>query len=226
MTVRERRRSASRAAGPGAPFALVLVLSLGGCAARVPDPRDAALAYAAAARGADADGVDAMLSEDSKRRYTEAEVKVLVDGQRAELAAQADAVSGALTPRVGVEPNIVTEAAVPYADGEQAALVLEDGAYRIGAADALPAESRTVEQALGQLRRVIARRSYQGLLRVLTPRSRAALEEDMRSLVLGLEEPDGLDVKVSGDAATVSLPGGHFVRLRREAGVWRVEDFD
>lgn len=204
----------------------VLSVGLAGCATRVPDPREAALTYAEAVGRADAAGVYAMLSEDSKRRYTEAEVKGLVDGQRAELADQAAAVRGALDPRPGVELSIVTEAAVPYADGEQAALVLEDGAYRIGAADALPAESRTVEQALGQLRRVIARRSYQGLLRVLTPRSRAALEEDMRTLVLGLEEPDGLDVKVSGDAATVLLPGGHFVRLRREAGVWRVEDFD
>jgi hypothetical protein len=210
------------------PTRVVLALAtlLVGCGARIPDPRDAALAYAEAARRADADGVYAMLSEDSKRRYTEAEVKTLVAEQRAELAAQADELARALAPKPGADLGIVTEAAVPYADGEQAALVLEDGAYRIGAADALPAESRTVEQALGQLRRVIARRSYQGLLRVLSPRSRAAIEEDMRTLVLGLEEPDGLDVKVSGDLATVTLPGGHFVRLRREAGVWRVEDFD
>jgi hypothetical protein len=209
-----------------AGVAVVLGLGLDGCAARIPDPREAALAYAEAASRADADAVYAMLSGDSKLRYTEAEVRGLVEGQRAELADQAAAVRGALTPRPGVEATIVTEAAVPYADGEQAALVLEEGAYRIGAADALPAESRTVEQALGQLRRVIARRSYQGLLRVLTPRSRAALEEDMRTMVLGLEQPEGLDVKVSGDAATVTLPGGHFVRLRREAGVWHVEDFD
>ena len=53
-----------------------------------------------------------------------------------------------------------------------------------------------------------------------------ALEDDMRSLVEGLEEPDGLDVEVTGDSAIVNVPGGHLVRLRREGGVWHVEDFD
>ena len=105
-------------------------------------------------------------------------------------------------------------------------MILEGGAFRISAADALPADSRTVVQALGQLRKVLARRSYQGLLRVLTPRSRAAMEEDLRSLVIGLEQPEGLDVELSGETATVVLPGGHLVKLRKEAGVWRVEDFD
>ena len=42
----------------------------------------------------------------------------------------------------------------------------------------------------------------------------------------GLENPDTLDVKVSGDNAVVSVPGGHQVKLRREAGVWHVQDFD
>jgi len=31
---------------------------------------------------------------------------------------------------------------------------------------------------------------------------------------------------VTGDAATVSVPGGHSVKLKREGGVWRVDDFD
>ena len=45
-------------------------------------------------------------------------------------------------------------------------------------------------------------------------------------VVEGLEQPEGLEVKMAGDSATVQIPGGHEVRLRREAGVWRVEDFD
>jgi hypothetical protein len=196
----------------------LLVVPLLACSASVPDPREAALAYARAAETGDGDAVYEMLSEESKRRYTASEVRSLVADEKAELRLQAEAVRAA--------SKVVTEAAVPYADGEQAALVLEDGGFRISAADALPADSRTVAQALGQLRKVLARRSYQGLLRMLTPRSRAAIEEDLRSLVIGLEQPEGLDVELSGETATVVLPGGHLVKLRKEAGVWRVEDFD
>ena len=32
--------------------------------------------------------------------------------------------------------------------------------------------------------------------------------------------------QVSGDAATVPVPGGYQVKLKREDGIWRVEDFD
>ena len=205
---------------------LVLVAALvAGCSGSIPDPKIAALEYADAAARGDGDAVYALLSESSKRDYTSAEVKGLVGDQRDELKLQAEALRKVFG--AGADPSrVVTEAMVPFADGERAALRLEEGEYRIGAADALPGDARTVAQALGQLRRVIARRSYQGLLRVLTPRSRAAIEEDLRTLVDGLEEPDGLDVKVTGDTAVVSVPGGHFVRLKRDAGVWRIEDFD
>ena len=63
-------------------------------------------------------------------------------------------------------------------------------------------------------------------MRVLSPSTRAAIENDMRRLVDGLNEPRSLPVQVSGDAAIVPVPGGHQVKLKREAGVWRVDDFD
>lgn len=206
-------------------LAVVVVGALVGCAGSVPDPKLAALEYADAAARGDADAVYALLSEASKRDYTEGEVRGLVNDQKAELASQAEAVRKVFS-ETGDPSRVVTEAMVPFADGERASLRLEDGAYKIGAADALPADARTVAQALGQLRRVVARRSYAGLLRVLTPRSRAAIEEDLRTLVEGLEQPEGLDVRVTGDTAVVTVPGGHFVRLKRDQGVWRVEDFD
>jgi hypothetical protein len=73
---------------------------------------------------------------------------------------------------------------------------------------------------------VLARRSYAGLMRVLSPATRAAIEQDLRALVTGLEKPDTLPVQAAGDSATVSVPGGHHVRLKREGGVWRIDDFD
>ena len=53
-----------------------------------------------------------------------------------------------------------------------------------------------------------------------------AIEADLRSLVTGLEKPESLPVQTTGDTAQVTVPGGHHVRLKRDGGVWRVDDFD
>jgi len=210
---------------PTAAPLLALALSAAACAAcassALPDPRDAVKAYSAAAARGDADAIYDMLSDKGRAALSREEVRKMVAEEKAELADQARSVNG---QNVGVK----TRARVKYPDGEIATLEFDEdeSAFRISAADALPAGARTPEQALEQLRRVLARRSYAGLMRVLTPATRSAVESDIRSLVEGLEQPEGLEVHVAGDSATVQIPGGHEVKLRREAGVWRVEDFD
>jgi hypothetical protein len=200
---------------------LAALLPAPGCgASRISDPRDAVAVYAEAAARGDADAIYDMMSEKGRRALTRDEVRKIVADEKAELASLGKAVTA---------PGVVikSRARVRFVDGEDATLVVDDeGAFRIASADALPAGARTPEQALEQLRRVLARRSYAGLLRVLSPSTRSAIESDLRSLVVGLENPEGLDVTVAGDVATVQVPGGHEVKLRREAGVWHVEDFD
>jgi hypothetical protein len=63
-------------------------------------------------------------------------------------------------------------------------------------------------------------------MRVLSPGTRTSIENDLRGLVEGLDAPATLPVQVTGDSAVVNVPGGHLVKLRREGGVWRVDDFD
>jgi hypothetical protein len=63
-------------------------------------------------------------------------------------------------------------------------------------------------------------------MRVLSPATRAAIEADLRGLVDGLGQPGTLQVQVNGDSATVTVPGGHQVKLKREGGIWRIENFD
>jgi len=197
-----------------------LLLASGCHSTSIPDPKDAVRAYAEAASRGDSKAIYGMLSEKSRRSLTPTEVDRMVADEKKELADRAKEVTAA-----GVV--IKARARVRYPDGEDATLDLEpDGVFRISAADALPAGARTPAQALEQLRRVLARRSYAGLIRVLSPATRSAIESDLRSLVEGLEQPEGLEVQVAGDTATVQIPGGHEVKLRREAGVWRVEDFD
>ena len=203
-----------------ARLALLAAVAGVGCAARpLPDPRAATRAYAEAAARGDGAALYAMMSSDSRKARSEAEVKAIVAGEKPELAEQGQAL-------VAPDVRVAATARVRYPDGEEAALELAQGRYWVTAAGALPGGGRTPEEALEQLRRVLARRSYDGLLRVLSAETRAAVEKDVRALVEGLGEPAELPVKVDGDAATVGVPGGHQVRLRRQEGVWRVEDFD
>jgi hypothetical protein len=185
----------------------------------VPDPHDAARAYASAAARGDADALYAMMSTPSRQARTKDDVRRMVADERDELAQQGKELA---QPDVRVEAT----ARLRYADGEEAALDLRDGRYWVTAAGALPGGARTPEEALEQLRRVLARRSYAGLMRVLSPATRAAVEGDLRMMVDGLTQPGSLPVEVNGDAAVVNVPGGHQVKLKREGGVWRVEDFD
>jgi len=199
---------------------VLLSLSSSACATGgLPDPRDAARAYSDAAARGDAAALYAMMSASSQLDRRKQDVAKLLADERVELAEQA-----AELEQPG--SRVTATARLRYADGEEAALDLRQGRYWVTSAGALPGGGRTPEEALEQLRHVLARRSYAGLMRVLSPATRAAVESDVRSFVDGLNEPSGLPVKVSGDAAIVSVPGGHQVKLKREAGVWRVEDFD
>ncbi len=193
---------------------------LAGCASsRVPNPRDAANAYADAAERGDAAALYGMTSEAGRKTYTRADAEKLVAEEREELKLRAKELR---------HPNlrVTAVARLRFEDGEEAALVLEDGRYGVSGAATLPGGARTVEDALSQLRGAVARRSYASLLYLLTPETRAAVEADLRALVVGLEKPNALKVQVTGDLAQVTAPGGHHVRLKRQNGVWRVENFD
>jgi hypothetical protein len=200
---------------------LCVALAAPACAKQssIPEPDPLIDAYAAALERGDVDALYDMMSAESKRAISREELKRIVAKQKAELAEHAKAVKSK-------DRSVEAQAEVRYADGEIVALDLEEGTFRLTAAEALPASARTPAQALVQLRKVLARRSYAGLLRVLSPRTRAAVEKDLRSLVEGLTEPESLKIDVVGDSATVVVPGGHQVRLRREDGIWHIDDFN
>jgi hypothetical protein len=197
-----------------------LLVITAGCARRpLPDAREAARAYEQAAVRGDSAALYAMMSESAHRGYRQADIDRMLADERVELVERAHALAG---------PNslVVASARVRFEDGEEATLDWDGDAFRVTSAGGLPSAPRTPAQALEQLRKALARRSYVALLRVLSPATRSAIESDLRALVLGLSHPEGLDVQVSGDVASVAIEGGHFVRLRLDSGVWKVEDFD
>ena len=154
----------------------------------------------------------------SKRRGV-AGTKQLVGESRAELGRTAQAIQGE-------GARVEASAEARFNDGESATLVLEDGHFLVDAASLLPARPRTPSQALSGLRRALARRSYPALMALMAGDSQGALESDIGSLVSGLEHPETLEIQINGDVAEVELPTGHLIKLKREAGIWRVLDFD
>jgi hypothetical protein len=193
---------------------------LAGCASqRVPDPKVTARAYASAAKRGDADAIYALLTPEGQRALGVSGTKQLVSESRVELGRTAQAIQndGA---------RVEASAEARFSDGESAELVLEDGQFKVDAASLLPARPRTPSQALAGLRRALARRSYPALMALFANDSQGALESDIGSLVSGLEHPETLDIQINGDAAEVQLPTGHRILLKREAGIWRVLDFD
>jgi hypothetical protein len=202
-----------------ATAALALLVAACASSGTIPEPEPVVAAYAKALEAGDVETLYAMMSNESRRALSLADLKRILAEQRSELGEHAKALSKP-------ERTVRTRAELRYQDGEVVSLELVDGSFRLTAADALPAAARTPAQALEVLRRVLARRSYAGLMRVLSPRTRSAVEGDLRSLVEGLDAPDALPVDVVGDKATVRVPGGHRVELRREDGVWHVDDFD
>lgn len=200
---------------------LVLIATLAACACqrpRVANPQAAVRAYAVAAERGDADALYALLSRRSQRELGRQGTRDLVRDTRRELSTQAKALRG--------DAPVHATAVVRYVDGEQAVLELEEGVFKLSSAGTLPAAAKTPVQALGDLRRALSRRSYAAFLRLLSRETQSAIESDLSAIVEGLEDPETLEVDLRGDAAEVELPGGHVVRLKREAGTWRVEDLE
>jgi len=195
------------------------LLSAACAAPSLPDPKGAADAFGRAALKGDADAIYAMMTESAQKARSRQDVRAVVTDERQELAEEGRALSAK-------DARVEATARLRFADGEEAALDLQNGRFYVTSAGALPGGARTPEEALDQLRRVLARRSYAGLMRVLSPATRAAVEQDLRGLVAGLVRPETLPVTLAGDTATIAVPGGHHVRLKRESGVWRVDDFD
>jgi hypothetical protein len=198
---------------------VLLLLALGCASQRVPDPKVTARAYASAAERGDADAIYALLTPEGRRALGPAGTKQLVQESKSELGRTARAIRSN-------DARVEASAETRFSDGESATLVLENGRFYVDAASLLPARPRSPSQALAGLRRALARRSYPALMAVMSGDSRGALESDVGALVDALEHPETLDIQVNGDAAEVQLPSGHRVLLKREAGVWRVLDFD
>jgi hypothetical protein len=190
-----------------------------GCAtARSATPEAALQAWRAAVTKGDGAGAARLLSSRAKRHYAADEVARAI--REPEIRALArDAASAR---------DVAATARIPTDEGEDAVLEWQGGRYAVAAGTGLPGGSPTTDGALLQLRRALSRRSYAQLLLSATTGLRDSLESKWSSLVRGLAQPNALTVRPTkssgGESVDVEVPGGHLVRLKREGGLWRIDD--
>ena len=220
-----RKGLAPTLAAPGCParraellFSVVLLGSVA-CArpGAVPETDSAVQQFAEAARDGNSDAIYDVLTQEAQRTYGRSGVRELVAESRQELRKRGEALLEG--PR-----QVSQSARVRFDHGAVAEVALEHGQLKVASAGLLPARPRTAAEALEQLRGALERRSYPALMRVLSRETAATLDQDIAGIVDALESPTMLDIKESGEDAEVQLPGGHWVKLRREDGVWRVHD--
>jgi len=186
----------------------------------MPDPHATLVAYTDAVARGDDKAIFALMTNHDRQTMRRQEVAQQLRDARRELTEQA------VTLRARAFRPLETTAQVKLQNGEISTLELENGQFRVASADVLPAAARTPTQALTQLRTVLVRRSYAGLLRVLSRDTRHAVERDLTSLLAGLQAAESWQIVVEGNKAIVQVPGGHKVVLQQEGGEWRIDDFD
>jgi hypothetical protein len=197
-------------------------LLLGGvfaCGSSIPEPGPVVARFAEASRKGDHQTIYQLLSKEAQRSLGAARVKQLVAEQRTELASNA---TGLTAKEARTEVTVEAR----FIDGGTAVFALEQGELRVNSAAALPSHASTPQQALVELREVLQRRSYPGLLSVLTRNSAAGFEAQLESLVKALGDAPFLNIEINGNRAVVTLPQGHRVELWKVDGLWKVHDFE
>ena len=193
---------------------------LSGCGgSALPSPQPTIDAYISATKRGDHAALHALLSERDRVRLSGSDVATLLKENAEELRSE--------STKFGGQSTIAeAKAEITFEDGESVTLDFERGLFQIGTAGTLPGGGATPSQAIAELRRALSRRSYPALLRALSPRARRIMEDLLQSIATSLAHPETLPIVETNDTAEVRVPGGHYVKLRREGTEWHVEYFE
>ena len=172
--------------------------------------------FAQAVEKADAERVHALLDAKSQRLVTVDGVRRMLEDGGEELRAWARAASGTdVDISVTSIHPVTTLELVKNDDGFS--LVSDGFALRGGSSPVV---------TLSQLRNALEDRNEVALMLLLSRESLGRLERKLDGLASALQNVVANEVEVSVDRATVRLEAGHRVELRREGGVWKVQDFE
>lgn len=205
----------------GRRYGLVVVVICAGCASRpagqVPNPADTGARLTAALEG-DRPELAYALLDPQLRASLDQERFLRVWRENKQEIAELGQRLGHTDAKAGARAHVELE------DGEQIALVLEAGQWRI-AGGLLDAQALgTPLDAVAELRRALKRQSLPSLLRVLSRERRAAWLAAFEKSMEQTSDPLDLRVEINADDAIVHLTGGGEIHLKREAGRWQVWD--
>lgn len=196
---------------------LALILLLSGCARTPPPvqpPSPTARRLAAALQQDEPEAAYRLLSPAVRREVSLQQFRRQWEENTAERRMLGKALQQAAPPRA--------HAAVVLENGERIPLVLEEGYWRLQGDVMNVAAMATPADAVAALRRALQRRSMDGLLRLLSRRQRAAWEARFEEIIEETRDPLDLEIEIDGQKAVVHTGDGDVIRLRKEAGEWRV----
>jgi len=202
------------------------------CAPAATRPQDVLAAYSRALSAGRHDEAYRLMSEEFRRQVTLEEFRRAMRENPAEVRETVTALS-----RASDEATIT--ARVRYGMGDELALVIERGAWRIDSPVLDFYSQRTPRDALRAFVRAMEYQRYDVILRFVpgeyrrsmtVQQIRAMFEGEQRTRTLALlqnlrahlDEP----IEVTGDRASMQYAEGYTVLFVREDGLWRIEDPD
>jgi hypothetical protein len=210
--------------------ALLLVGSLCACAPAATRPQDVLAAYARAIAAGRHDEAYRLMSDDFRRQVTLSEFRRAMRDNPQEVHETVDALS-----RASDEATIT--ARLRYGMGDELAMVIEAGAWRIDSPVLDFYSQRTPRDALRSFVRALEYRRFDVILKFVPSEYRRTMTiEQIRSMFEGDQRAKTLTllqtlrahlddpIEVTGDRATMQYAEGFSVLFVREDGVWRIED--
>jgi hypothetical protein len=215
-------------------IALALIVAACGGATAAQSPEDIVAAYARALRAGRSADAWALMSADYRRRVSQAEFARHLAENPAEAREAADALGHPDGPAA-------QRAELQLADGDSVSLVRDEGDWRIATNLADFYDQSTPRAALRSFVRAMERERYDVVLRFVPDadregmteaRMRTAFAEEGRDetarLIAALRAALDAPLEEIGDHATLRYgeDGRRVARLRREDGLWKIEDPD
>jgi len=200
---------------------LICASTLGcGAASRVAHPDATLRSYVEAVESEDYETAYRLLSEEQRARMPVEEFRRLAALNGPELEDQARQL------RRHLETPIAVTAELRSRTGETASFALEQGQWTLTEGAAGSNSLQSPRHTVRALRRALQRRSYDGVLDLLSRDAQAIVEDEVERIIEALAEDELFAIEVTGNRARVFYDDDHFIDLVREQGRWVITDLD
>jgi hypothetical protein len=187
------------------------------CAPRLSRPEAAIDQWTDAVARGQWDAAYDLLAPEARGGLTREEFGEWCDANAERLRAQADRVR---TARTVSEADV--RAWLPLDAARDAELVWLDGRWFLARDLPLAEGGDSPQESLAGLSALLRSEAMQDVLAILSGRTRQRFVDELTAIADALAQGAAADVSIYGDTASVAV-GDLTLRLRREAGVWKLE---